>query len=559
MSVVEERVQRTMEPHLLAAIDGMLTELTKNPTLLDDRVRMETLMQAIRLSHAEGVRLIVKRLQKERHRWEELAAALKALETENVELAWVLTKDFPLNGGSQRFVYALCLSRPDVLQLLRIMDHVTEDDVGGQTRTPPDMPCPPYLALVEPKTRLLVGLAPQTPPPPLVAQALPAISANSRTDLDGVWEIEVSEGPDERVCTVLAARDLACEVKDRLARGDRVVVRIERGLATAIHSSDHEQQSEFVETIDPEGSSVKDLILPSVLRRQWEGDIARIAQGKSVQVLLIGPTGIGKTTAVERVGRDAYKRRTQAGAGCKGIRLVRISSQDIGSSYIHATERNTKRALRIATDLHKDGYIVVVLLDEGDQMLGDLMGSEHAHNRSERLALQALLSEDLPVAIYVTCNPRYNSWLPAPIERRFTKRVYGRPTRRQIEEVARYYVSAHPQVLKQLGLAASEFAGRAADNLFSDRRVVAICHLYSGNKVLIGARDLQTCSPGKIKQLIETFSCDVDDGRSSGLEDLWNLFDQEFQSPGLSVRNVFELTFLQPLHDDSIRTVELVR
>jgi hypothetical protein len=559
MSVVEERAQKLKNAHSLTVLDGMLSELMREPGLLEDPVRMETLMHAIRLSYPDSMRFIIKRLYKERHRWEELAAALKALQTEAVDLAWVLTKEFRLNGGSERFVYALGLGRPEVPQLLRVLDRTAEDDAEGETALPVEMPSPPFLGLVESKTKLLVGPAPQTPAPPMTAQTSEARAVTPQAAGEGLWEIEIVEGPEERVCTIRAAKELACDVKERLARGERVRVRIECGLATAIHSSDSERQSEFVETIDPAGPSVKDLVLPSALRRQWERDIACIALGRSVRVLLTGPTGTGKTTAVERVGRDAFQRRIHAGAPCKGIRLVRVSSQDIGSSYIHATERNLKRAMRMAADLHRDGYIVVILLDEGDQMLGEMTGAEHAHNRSERLALQALLSEDLPVAVYVTCNPRHNSWLPAPIERRFTKRVYGRPTRRQIEEVARFYIGAHPDVLKLFNLSASEFAGRVADNLFSDQRTVAICYLYSGNKLFIRARDLQTCAPGKIKQLIETFCCDVADGRSKGLENLWDLFDQEFQAPGLSVRNVHDVTFLPPLHDDTIRTIELAR
>jgi len=559
MSVVKEQGQKTRGPIMLAAIDGMLTEFVNNPERLEDPARVDTLAQAIAMSHPDGVRFIVRRLHKERRRWEQVLAALKALQTENLELVWVLTKDFPLNGGPLRFVYALGLNRPEVPQLLRVMDKVPDENADGQMRKLVDLPSPPYLGTIEPKTRLLVGLAPQAPPPPMMAQTLQATSANPETTYEGIGEIEVAEGPDDRICTVFATRELAYMIQDRLARGERVVVRVERGVVTAIHSGDPEQQGDFVETIAPDGPGVKDLILPRALRRQWERDVAAIVQGRSVRVLLIGPTGTGKTSAAERVGRDAFRRKTQAGDGCKGIRLVRISSQDIGSSYIHATERNIKKAMRIAEQLHRDGYIVVILLDEGDQMLGEMMGAEHAHNRSERLALQALLSKDLPVAVYVTCNPRQNSWLPAAIERRFTKRVYGRPIRRQIEEVARYYVSAHPQVLEQLDLTASEFAGRMADNLFSDQRVIAVCHLYSGDKIFIRARDLQTCSPGKIKQLIETFCCDVEDGRSKGLEDLSNMMDEEFLSPSLNVRNVFEMTFLQPPHNDAIRTLELTR
>jgi len=58
--------------------------------------------------------------------------------------------------------------------------------------------------------------------------------------------------------------------------------------------------------------------------------------------------------------------------------------------------------------------------------------------------------------------------------------------------------------------------------------------------------------------MINTLSYDVEDGVADSLEHLWKMIDMEFKAPNLNRSNLFDVTFLQPRSDDSVRTVELV-
>ena len=95
--------------------------------------------------------------------------------------------------------------------------------------------------------------------------------------------------------------------------------------------------------------------------------------------------------------------------------------------------------------------------------------------------------------------------------------------------------------------------------LFSDERVVATVRHYSGNRQEVRLRDLHNCCPGKVKDLINVFCCDVTDGVADSMDELWRLVDREFRVPNLNPRNLYDLTFLKPPEDDTVRSVELAR
>lgn len=160
------------------------------------------------------------------------------------------------------------------------------------------------------------------------------------------------------------------------------------------------------------------------------------------------------------------------------------------------------------------------------------------------------------VAVYLTMNARPSSWLPSAIARRFERREYPRAGRSQMEAVARLYARNEARALERLGLGPDEFAAALVANLWSDERVVAVGHFHSGRALAVRARDLQTASPGKVRELIETFASDVAAGEATSLEQLYLMLDREFRAAELTVRNIRELTFLKQPHDDTLRTLE---
>jgi hypothetical protein len=552
-------------------LSPIVSILAKDPKRLEDESFMKQayVMVERTCGNDEIAKLTILRqlivCQKQR---DELLAVLKSLREQKPTLAWILSHEFEINGTDRpkRYVFAAPLGRVSLVsECFQVVERLNLDvDAESSQATSSEVdietPDPPFLGVIEPANRLFLGPASHIPPPPLRSEMFQVVSSYSLTKFENLAEIEVTDGTQEKTFTVLSGIDLAKKVRHKMDEGGETVnIRVESGVATGIHKSDQQKHEDWLEFPSLDGPSVTDLIFPAMLRKEWERDIRNIALGRAIRVVLIGPTGTGKTSAVERIGRDAVKYKRHKGKHKKGFALIRISSSHIGSSFIHQTERNMFRALKRAEGLGKQGYIVVVLCDEADALLGEMDGTEHSHNRSERLMAQSLLTNPMDnVAVYLTMNQHRKSWLPSAIDRRFLKRVYGRAPRSLIEAVATYYISQHPKELKMLRMSETEFAGTLSDNLYSDRREVALIHYYSGRTIKVLARDLHNCSPGKVKDLIDRFCCDVIDGITDSIESLWIMLDQEFRAPNINARNLHELTFVPESHDDTIRHVELV-
>jgi len=542
--------------------DRMMKQALADPHfLLDEAFIHASAVMVHEMGPEHMLKTVFAQLQKAMTQNRELIKLIKSLKNQKLEIGMVISGILQLNGSADKSVYAFALSRPSAPVMLRIVDQFPGDEPVLKFKLA-DLPEePPYLCLFEPDTRLFIALVPEGCQPPTRAEIFDAVSVPPLAEDRPLAEIEVKDAAEGRNHTVLAPNSLTQDVRHHLDQGESISLRVEYGMARAIHIADDASSSDFTDTISPEGSLIKDLVLPVSLQREWLVDAIRIAKLQKVRVLCVGPTGGGKTTCVERIGRDAFSiREKETGQPCPGIRLIRISSQDIGSSYIHATERRLKQAFRKAKHLIETGYICIVLLDEGDQMLGQMSGGmEHAHNHSERLALQAILSENPQVPVYVTCNRRENAFIAAPLQRRFKTREYGRPNRSQLEYVCRLYIQGYPSVLDKLSLSAAEFAGTFADNLFSDSRVVAQYHLYSGAQLPVYARDLRICSCGKIEDIVNSYAFELKENLAgSSLEHLWQMLDQEFSGAHLNIKNTVELTYLRPPADDAIRSVELV-
>ena len=244
------------------------------------------------------------------------------------------------NGQTQRLVFAAPLGRENAApQCFAVVDEPTD---GGAAAVPTkplfDTPSPPFLGLVDPGNKLFFGAAVGVPQPPLRAELLEVVASHPETKFADLAEIEVSDGVGEKNFTLFAQPDLAREIKKKMDEdGECVHVRSESGVATAIHKSEDSKHEDWLEFPPIDGPSVSDLILPGSLRQQWSRDVHHIAAGRPVRGILIGPTGTGKTSAAERVGRDGVKAAQKKGRPRKGFALIRISSSHVGSSFIHQT------------------------------------------------------------------------------------------------------------------------------------------------------------------------------------------------------------------------------
>jgi hypothetical protein len=369
----------------------------------------------------------------------------------------------------------------------------------------------------------------------------------------GVTEVWVADGP-EQLGMRLAATELADEIRRRLNDGEVVKVRADAAVVHAISGSGVAAAPPWLEFLDVnEGPGLEDMVFHRWLRREWEEDIEDLLAGAGRSICLLGPTGTGKTSGVLAMLRTAARRSGRKPA------LIRLSMPHIGSSYVSETERTLKAALRYAKKLAADGYLVAVLLDEADALVGNSEGRyEGSHARSVREAFQELVAcESCPgVSMYLTLNRRSDSWLPAPIENRFLKRCYPRTSRGQLARVNELYLAE--ETAEHFGTDRRTLGARLADFLFSEQFIVARVHHRSGRAVPVRARDLRICSPGKMEALIKNLNRRVKRSRETTLPDLFASLEREFLLPNLTPANVYEMTFLQPVPNDGVVATPLV-
>jgi len=540
-----------------AALDHFRDSMTRQPELLSDDVALDVVWtRAVRASG--GDTLIA---QKETLRWafanacqrDQLLAVVRSMKEEKPTLGRALSRPFPMqtNGTVHHYVYVKPLGRPDLAPSPFEIAETDGDPAGGGLPLA-DLPEPPYLARIAPQIQMCFGPATDVPPPPLANRILDVVAARSTSPFDGLGEVETEDGG-----LLHAPLTLTRNIEAKIEQGEDIRVRSEDGVATAIYQAKDKAYEDWLQFPSLEGPSLHEMVWPKRLRDEWDRDVRNLVKGRPVRVCCVGPTGVGKSDGALRAGRDAAKQAAKQRGG-KGLAIIRLGPSYAGSPYVNQYALNIGRACRRARDLVRRGYVVLIIFDEADSVLGEMDGYEGAHDRKTRLAAQAQLSQGIPgVGIYLTMNPRRNSWLPAAIRRRFAIRKYPPPSRRQIAGVAALYAS--DAALKALGIGRAEFGGIFADNLYSDDRIVARGHFHSGATVEVRARDLHSASPGKVRDLVLTFCRDVEDGEADSLDALWQRLDREFVVPDLNRRNLFDLTFLaEPAHD-SVRTVEILR
>lgn len=541
-------------------IDSVIRAVRERPELLNEP---KTLLEACRaMSHFAGgteiaMSLMFKRqlevwlkLAKAESEKQQLIALIEALKEGCLALAWVLSAPYSTgcNGRAQRCVLAALLSNDGIVpRPFRLADTEDLEAFGDPERRDPDPPAIPFMGLVNPQAGVYVGPVRGLPVIPLPAMLVEAVSARELPN--GMGEIEVSVEGVERNYFLPADLAITRAVEGRLADGERVTVRQECGVATSIHVSDR-KRDDFVEYIAPEGLQLHDLKMPARMVKEFRRDVRALTQGKPVFRIFVGPTGVGKTTSVFCVLREASRLTGKPAA------IVRMSAAYIGSVFIHQTALNMRKGRKAAESLSRRGYIVAILVDEADALLGETDGMEHSHNREERLAFQELFSQGVAgVGVYATMNARKNSWLPPAIVRRGARLVFPRTTRSQMAAVASHYVME--EALASMNVSREEFGAVFADMLYSEHHVVATAHFHSGRSLPIRARDLQICSPGKAESLVKALCEDLADGQPGGLELMQAAIHREFQAAELNTANLFDLTFVTCPHNDTLRTVEV--
>lgn len=468
-----------------------------------------------------------------------LVNTFKAQLNEQPRLSRVLSHpfEFGANGDTRRMFYASPPGRESVVECVCLVE-------------PDQMPPAPLdFCYTDPAGKFYLGPAPQLPVVQLQEHSVIRVDLDS--EFPEVGSVVVNQGPEQHG-VLLAERELVDVIHGHLEDGEGVIVRHDSLVAREIVESSVKTPEDWLEIPPLDGPALADLVFPGWLAEEWERDVHYMRARRPLRVLLIGPTGTGKTEGVLRAGREAAR------ADGRELAIIRMSAPYIGSSYYSETERTIRRAVKRAQRLAEQGYVTVILIDEADALLGN---SEHRYegsvDRRVRLAFQELLSGDVDgVAVYLTMNPRSDSWLPAAIDRRFRKRRYPRTRRRQMAQICSGYV--RPNVLAQLGMTAQEFGSRVADFVFAGGFVVARALMHSGHAVPVLARDLHDCAPGKLEDMILDFCHDVEDGMVDSLDTLWTRLDREFRSAALNEANLFEMSFLAKPDHDTVKKVEPV-
>jgi len=527
-------------------IEQAAAQVTQNPEILESPDFVQTTMADV-LAGCRGdaygaLRQTVEEAVRARSQRDQLMAVLETFKRqlrEQPRLARVLSRpfEFRTNGDVRRLFYAAPAGRESAVECVCLAE--------------PDQVPPPPLSFcyTDQEGKFYLDAAPRLPLVQLEEHSV--IRVDSESEFPDVGYVVVSDAP-EHHSVLLAERELVDTIDAHLEEGEGVIVRHDSLVAREIVESSVKAPEAWLEIPELDGPALADLVFPAWLQEEWQRDVRWMVSRRPLRVLLIGPTGTGKTEGVLRAGRQAARESKRE------LAVIRMSAPYIGSSYYSETERTIHRAVRRAERLAQQGYVAVILIDEADALLGN---SEHRYegavDRRVRLAFQELLSSDIEgVAVYLTMNPRSDSWLPAAIDRRFRKRRYPRTRRRQMASICASYVD--PSALAQLGLTACEFGNRVADYVYAGQFVVARVLMHSGDTTFVRARDLHDCSPGKLKDLIIDFCHDVEDGAASSLEPFWTRLDREFRSAALNEANLFEMSFLAKPDHDTVKKVEPV-
>lgn len=420
----------------------------------------------------------------------------------------------------------------------------------------------PFRMYVEPQQQFFIRTVDGGPVPPFPSQVVEVVSVSESDCAWGLARLEVREqAGSEATRLVLAPKGLAGSIETTMRDdGETIHVRVEGGVAVDIHRTEQESYEWMEEITEENGPDLSSYICSPGHRKHCEKDLRYLLKNRGLRVAMVGPTGTGKTTYVRRLLRTALRRAREAGTPYDHAYVFNLCLGTVGTALIHGVVRNLFQAVNQAkalSDPRKGNNLVAILFDEADQLLGESQSAhEFNHERSERLAVQQLLSDEIPrIAVYMTFNDgRRCSSIPPAILARFEPRTFHRATRTAMARIAAVYASS--PILKVLDVDAAHFGQVLADNLYSDERIVATVYTWSGREVSVYARDLHACSPRAVERIVTNFTRDVEDGVADGWFELYDLIDREFQAIDLKATNLHEQTFVEAWKDDSVRWVQ---
>jgi len=387
---------------------------------------------------------------------------------------------------------------------------------------------------------------------PLSCEESTVVRVDERGSFD-LADVVIRDGPD-RQPVLKCRRDVAEAISGQIASGQKVTVRHDHCVVIRVVDSQAATPESWLEFPELDGPTFDELVFPGWLRSLWKKNIRRMARGRPVMLLCYGPTGVGKSETALRVGRDAANRASRP------LAFIRFSLGRMGSSYWTQTEQNVVAVRERAIQLAREGYLVVILGDEADGVLGNSDNRyESATARSVRNTFQSEFSKPLGpyCSVILTMNIRKDSWLPAPLQRRFKKIIFPPAALGQVARIAAGYSDS--EAMEILGTTAEEFGQQLADFLFADRFRIARVHMHSGDQFFVTARDLRDMSPGRVESLVKELNEDVLDGELTSLGAFWPVLDREFRSTPLSESNLYELTYLDPPANDTVRKVEMLQ
>ena len=412
----------------------------------------------------------------------------------------------------------------------------------------PDVVSPLSLALTDASGAFyLGGLADEDGFLPLMAaHEVVALAVELDKPFEGMGEIKATDSASHRTFSCYAEKALAERVKRNLLDGEHVKLKVaDRRALEIVDADDVAAKPQWYVNVGTEGLTLDQMVFSRSVRKAWSYTVWRDAHGKSVRLLLHGPTGCGKTSAVW-----AFARQRSARLGIDPG-LVCIGSQYTGSSLYTETEQNIANAIRWAA---ANGY--AVLLDECEGMLG-LTHYESSTEARVRAAITDMLSEYPDTPVFLTMNVRSSISIPETIDRRLVKIKYGRPTFRQVSKVVSLFVS--DATLAHVEMNRAEFGATVAQFVFSDDFHVATLVWRSGRRDALTARSIKSVtSPGKCRELVERFNDQLEYRGTLSIGDLYGDISREAMSAPLTEKNVHDYTYVPKVHDDEVVAVEMI-